>query len=155
MRAFRTTISMLALALSAVACGDSTPTAARAPQSIHAQVFTADSSCAGGCDAQVLAYQGQFSAGVHYVDLGQLQNSVLVYLHSNVLTGGGAVQFVVSTDCSTWTSYDPATEQSGTAATLPANFTLMGFDIGQQARCVGVRNTASMDGTVLLWAIGI
>jgi len=148
-------LAVVALALTAMAsaCGKE-GTSPTAPRALRTQVFAADSSCAGGCAGAVLAYTGSFNAGVQSVDLGSLQDGVRVYLHSNVLTGGGTVQFVTSEDCSTWTSYDPATELQGTGATLSAEFTQMGFD-APSARCVGVRNSSAMSGTILLWAFGI
>lgn len=136
------------------ACGNQQTAPAQASVQHRAQVMAADGSCFGGCDAAVLAFTGPFGAGVHSIDLGSVQDGVRVYLHANVLTGGGAVQFVTSEDCATWTTYDPTTELSGTSATLQGEFTMMGFD-APAARCIGVRNTSSMSGTVLLWGFGI
>lgn len=153
----------MVVALAVVAgCGSATATdgsgmlggGGRQVPSAQRQVFDADSSCDGGCDAGVLAHAGTFASGVHFVDLGSVQNGVRAYLHSNVLSGGGTVQFVFSDDCSTWTSFDPLTELTGTGVPLAPSFTLMGFD-APSARCVGVRNTSQMDATLLLWAIGV
>lgn len=147
---------ILAVAVLVVGCDGTNATSESGRQAPDAnrQVLAADSSCAGGCAAKVLAYTGSMPSGVHFVDLGSVQNGVRVFLHNNVLTGGGDVQMVTSTNCSAWVTFDPVTELAGTSATLSASFTAMGFD-APEARCVGIRNTAQMDTNLLLWAIGI
>jgi hypothetical protein len=109
-----------------------------------------------GADSEgILAQSGSFPVGVHFVDLNTVQNGVRACLHLNVFSGGGDVQLVISTNASTWTSYDPETELLASSDTLPALFTMMGFDIPASARYVGIRNTAPMDAVLLLWAVGI